>query len=369
MNSNESSPEPDDLEEAQDVADEKLVLSQLHTDFLLPDERLDVWRASCSHIFDANVRSKEEQDAFFAKIRGYNLGELVVIDSKSVGQAFRRDTRLRMAEELDHFLVQLYLVGGYFGEHAGREIHVRPGDIGVIDMAWNLKTETTGDQFRCLSVFIPRPALLAVLPAADNLSGAVVRGDTPMGRLLKAHLLSVWEVLPDTRNSEVATVTEALLSLMTVALQPEAVMTPQMEQARNQAHLVQIQDYIEANLTFPELKAEHLCKAFSCSRSHLYRLFEHLGGISGYITERRLERAYRELARGISSKGRISEVAFSLGFNSQSHFSRLFRKHFAVSPSDVIEAGRVSAHLEEGKSSPLDGREGLPDWHHWIRGL
>ena len=57
-----------------------------------------------------------------------------------------------------------------------------------------------------------------------------------MGRLLKAHLLSVWEILPDTRNSAVGTVTDALLSLLSVALQPEAVMTPQMEQARNQAH-------------------------------------------------------------------------------------------------------------------------------------
>nr|MBF0683636.1 AraC family transcriptional regulator [Pseudomonas sp.] len=69
------------------------------------------------------------------------------------------------------------------------------------------------------------------------------------------------------------------------------------------------------------------------SRSHLYRLFQRYGGVSAYILRLRLRQAAAELVR---NPGRaITEIAYGLGFNSPSDFSRAFRRAYGYSPSDV----------------------------------
>ncbi len=45
----------------------------------------------------------------------------------------------------------------------------------------------------------------------------------------------------------------------------------------------------------------------------------------------RLERAGQLLRAGA---GTVSEVAYGVGFKSLSHFSRRFREHYGVAPSD-----------------------------------
>lgn len=343
-----------------------LVSSCLSTGDVTADEGFELWRASCSPLFDTRIRDRHERDGFFAETRAYMLGDTVLMDARSIGQAFDRSHALCLKEEVDCFLVQLFLSAGYVGEHAGRPIHVRPGDIGVLDMARVLRTETAGTRFRCLNLFIPRAELLALVTNPNVLAGAVVRGESAMGRLLRGHLMSVWEVLPHARSNDIASLRTSTLGVLGAALNAEGEVTPHLERARNQAQLVQLKDFIEANLSNPELGASTLCRAFRCSRSHLYRLFHPLGGISHYVTQRRLVRAYREFTRLSHAGTRVSEVAFALGFNSQSHFARLFREKYGVTPTDAIELGRSDAGPYTGNEQA--GRQ-LPDWHHWIRHL
>ena len=54
---------------------------------------------------------------------------------------------------------------------------------------------------------------------------------------------------------------------------------------------------------------------------------------SVYIRSLRLEQAAEMLK---SNQGNVSEIAYSVGFNSLSYFSRCFKKHFDSSPSELI---------------------------------
>jgi hypothetical protein len=47
-----------------------------------------------------------------------------------------------------------------------------------------------------------------------------------------------------------------------------------------------IRRYIAANLTSPELMSDVLCARLQLSRTQLYRLFEPLGGVAGYIQDK-----------------------------------------------------------------------------------
>jgi AraC-like DNA-binding protein/mannose-6-phosphate isomerase-like protein (cupin superfamily) len=52
-----------------------------------------------------------------------------------------------------------------------------------------------------------------------------------------------------------------------------------------------------------------------------------------YVRRRRLESAYEELMNPVYFRESISEVCFRWGFNDSAYFSRVFKGHFGISPS------------------------------------
>jgi AraC-like DNA-binding protein len=67
------------------------------------------------------------------------------------------------------------------------------------------------------------------------------------------------------------------------------------------------------------------------------------------VNELRLQRAFALLIEPHGGAQRISDIALEVGFSDISHFNRLFRGRFGVSPRGVRSAGRVLA-----KSRDLD---------------
>jgi AraC-like DNA-binding protein len=130
--------------------------------------------------------------------------------------------------------------------------------------------------------------------------------------------------------------------------------------------LERIQRHIAAVLTSPDLLPEALCTRFNVSRTQLYRLFEPLGGVAGYIQTKRLARAYSDLADPKQSHRRVYDIAFDLGFASEAHFSRIFRRTFGVSPSDV-RARRAGVPTEPLLAKGNGAADGYEDWIRNLR--
>ena len=70
------------------------------------------------------------------------------------------------------------------------------------------------------------------------------------------------------------------------------------------------------------------------SRSQLYRKIKAITGqtVNEFIRKIRLERAKQILDAGSAN---ISEACFSVGFSSPSYFSKCFKAHFGVLPSEI----------------------------------
>jgi AraC family transcriptional activator of tynA and feaB len=65
--------------------------------------------------------------------------------------------------------------------------------------------------------------------------------------------------------------------------------------------------------------------------------------VSRYIWDRRVSRCADALRDGKEACQRITEICLSRGFNSTSHFSRLFKEKFGVPPRIYrANAGRCS---------------------------
>jgi AraC-like DNA-binding protein len=80
-----------------------------------------------------------------------------------------------------------------------------------------------------------------------------------------------------------------------------------------------------------------LCREAATSRSQLYRLLEGEGGVAHYILRRRLSESFVILC-DVSSAFSISAISEALCFADASSFSRVFRREFGMTPSDVRAA-------------------------------
>lgn len=81
---------------------------------------------------------------------------------------------------------------------------------------------------------------------------------------------------------------------------------------------------------------EELAKAIGVSRAQLHRKMKDIAGIpaSEFLRNIRLEQAARILSE---TEVNVAQVAYRVGFNSQSYFSTCFKRHFGKSPSEYAE--------------------------------
>ena len=93
------------------------------------------------------------------------------------------------------------------------------------------------------------------------------------------------------------------------------------------------QEVIQNNL-FEDLNIDELAFLTSMSSASFKRKFNSIYGTSPnkYITSKRLEKA-QTLIR--TTELRISDIAFDCGFSDLSYFSKVFKNHFNISPSDL----------------------------------
>ncbi|AQP98860.1 AraC family transcriptional regulator [Pseudoalteromonas aliena] len=89
--------------------------------------------------------------------------------------------------------------------------------------------------------------------------------------------------------------------------------------------------YIEEHLS-ETLDINTLCKIACMSRSKFYQQFKLAFGTSPALWQQqlRLKKARAQLLQGHA----ISNVCFDVGFNSTSHFSRLFKQTFGIAPKE-----------------------------------
>lgn len=81
---------------------------------------------------------------------------------------------------------------------------------------------------------------------------------------------------------------------------------------------------------------EQLAESLNITPAHLHRLcLKHLGQAPGqYVFGLRMRAAHRLLSQGIS----VGEVANAVGYQEMASFSRRFRQHFAIAPSQIKTA-------------------------------
>lgn len=113
---------------------------------------------------------------------------------------------------------------------------------------------------------------------------------------------------------------------------PQSKEVIRMTSVEDERFINRVMDVLERKMKNEKFNVVELSEHVGISRPHLYRKIQHLFGRSPnhLINEIRLREAVKLLQKRF---GNISEIAYEVGYNNPSYFSKCFQKRFGILPS------------------------------------
>lgn len=317
--------------------------------------QFEAWREAVGVTHEITVRGRAEREGLVASSDVWRMGQAVVSHRRFPALHFARPVRRARVDGLDQYSLLLMREGTWQGEAGPDEVVLRPGELGLFDLARpvaNLVTENSS-----LRLMLPRDAVDGLVPGGGLAAhGARLAGGaaTVLATFMEALLRS----LPSLEVGQAAAMERATVELVAACLAPSPARREQAAAAIDASLLLRARTHIEGKLGEEGLSPDSVAVALGMSRSALYRLFAPLGGVAGYVQARRLARV-KALLGDPRERRRISDLAYLHGFADEGHFSRAFRRAYGMSPREWrAERGAVAAVAAEA-----------PLYQAWVRGV
>ncbi len=232
------------------------------------------------------------------------------------------------------FFVHMMLEGDSVNRQDGREARLGPGDFTLCDTtrAYEILFENPNRMF---VVGIPETLLRRHIACPESVVAVPMSGSTGFSGLLSQFLRDFWSRCRDDLDPVVTPrISRAILDLLASAYTN----VPEAQSDRSSlamAHRIRIVNFIEAHLGDPDLTPMRVAEACKMTPRYLHHLFSHESEtVARYILRRRLEECSRALTLP-SQRGRtVTAIAFDYGFNSPTHFGRVFRTRFGATPRE-----------------------------------
>jgi len=131
---------------------------------------------------------------------------------------------------------------------------------------------------------------------------------------------------------------EAVVKLLTIFAQHLSMLSNQVVVAQENAEppvITRAKDFIQEHQT-ENLRLSHVAKACNTSTFYFCKMFKKVTGINftDYLSRVRIEKSKNLL---LNPNLRVSEIAFEVGFQSLTHFNRVFKKILGQSPTEYRE--------------------------------
>ena len=258
------------------------------------------------------------------------LGPLLVAQNSGSGQELIRERRHLSTNPGDYLKIQIFEESGGVLHGAEGAIALEASSVHLIDQTRTYRqTIPPGGN---LTVFVPYALLdyrIGSLPPHLEFGSG-----TGEGSVLSASTTALLSGVRTMTSGDSMGVCRAYVGMLRGLLDWR--LSRQGRESIREVRMETVKRFIELNLSDPGLGPDSLLAAVGASRATLFRDFAPMGGLSGYIRERRLERAYRDLSLLARQRGVVGRVAESSGFTSISEFSRAFHRRYGVSPSEVV---------------------------------
>lgn len=331
----------------------------------LPErERYDAWRDSVSCIFKVEASRDVRQSAFEAEIEAVVIGPLVMAHTMTLEQEWRRTPDIMARDGMDHYMVQLYETGDmYWEDKDGQLLQFPEHGLVVFDLTRPSLSQTI--RFTNLSLFIPRFILEPKLKNPDSHHLRALPGHAPLVQLLRSHMQTLYEVSHSIGLQEAVDLASPTVGLVAACLNygHGDQNDPDMTMGIALAQMTQARRYIEANLSNPGLSSNWIAKQLGVSRTKLFSIFSAYGGVAKYTRDRRMRKALLLLGQAGAENMGLINIADMCGYASDTAFSRVFKDHYGIPPSEIKSA--VSNLPVDPVEGPVLDRR----YERWIRHL
>ena len=218
-------------------------------------------------------------------------------------------------------------------EQGGRHIDLVPGDCLAYDVSCP-HTIISPSLTRHEVVIVPKDLLLERGFQLAKMAPCKLSARTGTGRIAYDFVHAAFDEATKLSPYNAVGVANSLIDLLLLPLREADTMS---DRAGPEAMYVRAQAFIREHLRDPDLCIDQISAALGCTKRYLHMLFSDRGlTVSDYIWQTRLQNCRHELETQAGKT--ITDVAFSWGFSSSSHFSRVFRKYFGVVPSSIHKA-------------------------------
>ena len=342
-----------------------------------PNGRLRKWEDTLSaHIGQVDTRLREQEvlrclqadeHPFSGRIEYGALGEMLLCKFATTNYQFTRS----LTTPAPTMPIPIMLVSVSRGSckffQCGRTCILTEGDWTLIDTKKPLGYMITSPEIEAFVMMLPRPSDAAIGALFERGIARQSNGTWGLSRVLHAMVNESFGEMRRLSQFGGKKLGAAITTMAWDALR-EQIETPQGIGHHDEL-LMRVKAYIEANLGDPELSVEQIAHACSISVRALQRLFaeDPAGSVSHHLWQRRLIRCAEALRDPIQAHRSITDVCFSYGFSSSSHFSRLFKRSLRSSAASLSRrAGQFSfgdprPKLVHGSTSAARSTRGAPN--------
>lgn len=303
-------------------------------------DRIGIWREVYGQmILRLDVEPLSERP-FEADVHLRALPGLALVSGSISGARDRRTTAL-LSDGIDDLGLAVHWGGCNIVSQRGRETKLGEGEA-VILSCGDSATVIRALPCRYLGVRIPRTALLALAPHAEDRIGMPIVRANPVLELLKGY---VAVLLADANATyELGRLaSDHVYELVALLLRGDTMDNPTVADRGGvrAARLRAIKADILKHLGNRELTINALASRHSVTPRYIQRLFENDGhSYTEFVLEQRLAHAHRFLCDPCYANRSVSTIAFEAGFGDLSYFNRAFRRRYGMTPSDVRRQAR-----------------------------
>jgi AraC-like DNA-binding protein len=309
-------------------------LETFSTAGLEPRRKIEFWNDTAAASFTPLVSDPVDVRSFSGRLSRTRLGELTVAEVYSDAQTVHHSRSHVARSRVAMFFVHLMLEGDSVSRQDGREARLGPGDFTLCDTtrAYEILFENPNRMF---VVGIPETLLRRHIASPESVVAVPMSGSSGLSGLASHFLRDFWMRCREDLDPSVAPrITRAIVDLLASAYTglPEA--QPDRSSLAT-AHRLRIVNFIEAHLGDPDLTPMRVAAACKMTPRYLHHLFSHESEtVARYILRRRLEECSRALTLPAQRHRTVTAIAFEFGFNSPTHFGRVFRARYGASPRE-----------------------------------
>ncbi len=298
--------------------------------------RLDCWSEilATTHLaFDISATHRTPA-RFAAAVTRRRIDDLMLVDCAASPFRGRRSPALigsdGAAAHENILGFQFVWKGVEHVREGGRELTLTPGHVVLWDGLLPTEVEII-EPFYKRTLMFPRERVLAVCPRLAELKALPPLDGSGSARMLVRYMNALALELPTLEPAAGAAVATAALELLRAAVEPGL---PTGRTAERTALRAEIRRYVRSHLQDPGLGPVSIARAFSISVRALHALFEEAEvSVAVLVRNERLARCLEDLRR--PNGGSVTDIAFRWGFCDAAHFSRVFKREFGSTPSDV----------------------------------